>query len=119
MSIQHPTCPLCGGIIAEDGRVLVDMDAGLVVSGHQVAQLTRTEFETFSALWRNRPRTLSKEVLLAASADIGHDDDRELKLVDVMIHKLRKKLQPLGVEIGTAWGEGYRIEQRSKMTVPA
>lgn len=110
MTIQHPTCPLCGSFIHDDGRVLVDLDAGLIVVGHQVAHLTRLELNMFSALWRNRPRTLSKEVLLTASVEAGRDDDREIKLVDVVIHKLRKKLEPLGVTIRTAWGEGYRME---------
>lgn len=109
-SIQHPTCPLCGGLIHDDGRILVDLEGGLVVVGHQMAHLTRLEFAVFSALWRNRPRTLSKETLLVASADAGNDDDREIKIVDVVICKIRKKLQPLGVTIQTVWGEGYRME---------
>jgi DNA-binding response OmpR family regulator len=119
MTIQHPTCPLCGGIIHDDGRVLVDMDAGLVVVGHNVAQLTRLEFAVFAALWRAKPRVLGKETLLAVSADAGRDDEREIKLVDVVVHKIRKKIAPLDIVIGTAWGEGYRIEQRMRAAVPA
>lgn len=110
MTIAHPTCPLCGEIIFDDRRLLVDIDGGLVVRGHSVASLTRTEMAMFGMLWRMRPRTISKETLLAASAEPGRDDDRELKMVDVLICKLRKKLDPLEVRIGTCWGEGYRLE---------
>lgn len=115
MTTQHPTCPLCGANIHEDGRVLVDLDAGLVVVGHHVAQLTRLELSVFSALWRNRPRTFNKEQLMAVSVDPGREDDRELKMADVVICKLRAKLKPLGVSICTVRGEGYRMEHVSRV----
>lgn len=119
MTIQYPTCPLCGSAIHDDGRVLVDLDAGIIVVGHQMAQLTRFELSLFSALWRQRPRTLSKDTLLAASSEAGRDDDRELKIVDVMICKLRAKLRPLGITIRTVWGEGYRMERSIQEEVAA
>ena len=114
MTILHPTCPLCGGTIANDGRVLIDWDGGLVISGHRSAHLTRLEFSVFATLWRNKPKTQSKETLLAASVEPGRDDDREIKLVEQMVHRLRRKLAPLGITIERVWGEGYRIihEQR-------
>jgi two-component system cell cycle response regulator CtrA len=105
------TCPLCAQPIPDDGRILVDLDGGLVVGGGHVAQLTRQEFTLFEALWTSRPRTLSKEQLLdaiyALSASSG--DVPEIKIIDVFICKARKKLVPLGVVIETAWGKGYRI----------
>ncbi|MER9912667.1 winged helix-turn-helix domain-containing protein [Mesorhizobium sp. M0050] len=36
-------------------------------------------------------------------------DEPELKIIDVFVCKLRKKLKPLGVEIQTVWGQGYRL----------
>lgn len=35
-------------------------------------------------------------------------------LVPVLVCNLRKKLRPFGVEIHTIWGQGYKIDQRSK-----
>lgn len=38
----------------------------------------------------------------------------EPKIVDVMVCKLRKKLDALGVEIETIWGWGYRLSPASR-----
>lgn len=110
MSAQHPSCPLCGNPILDDGRLLVDLEGGLIVRGHDMASLTRTEMAMFGLLWARRPAAVTKEALLASSTQPGRDDDRELKLVDVIIHKVRRKLGPLDIRIGTARGEGYRLE---------
>lgn len=102
------SCPLCGGSIVDDGRVRLDPGSGLVVAADRFVRLPALEFSMFEALWTSRPRTLAKEKLLAASAGYT-DDEREVKMVDVVICKLRKKLAPLGVGIGTTWGHGYHI----------
>lgn len=41
-------------------------------------------------------------------------EDTSTNLVTVLICSLRKKLRPFGVEIHTVWGQGYKIDQRSK-----
>ena len=102
-------CPACGSALVDDGTVRFDAEAGIVVAGGHAAVLTVAEAALFQALWRARPRVLSKEQLLSATAGLIGEDDRELKIVDVFVCKARKKLKPLGVEISTAWGKGYRI----------
>lgn len=109
MGIQHPTCPVCGGVIHDDGRVLVDRGGLKVMAGSQEATLTRSEMLTFLALWRERPRVVSHHRLLDATVPPGRDDERDDKILDNWIHKLRRKLNPVGITIETAWGEGYRI----------
>lgn len=105
-------CPLCGGPLPDDG-IYVDFDGGMVVGRGHVAALTRSEFRMFEALWNTRPRMLNKEQLLAATSGYG-DDDREIKLVDVFVCKLRRKLRGTGIVIDTVWGEGYRIVTRGQ-----
>lgn len=100
-------CPLCGNPLPPD-EVLVDLEGGLIVGGGHVTQLTKQEFALFEALWTARPRVMTKEQLLAATAGHGFDD-REIKIVDVFVCKARKKLEPTGIVIDTAWGRGYRI----------
>jgi two-component system, cell cycle response regulator CtrA len=39
-------------------------------------------------------------------------DDPELKIVDVFVCKLRRKLKPFGVVIETRWGYGYALRDR-------
>jgi len=56
-------------------------------------------------------RTRSKEQLLAGIYWRSNDDDApDIKIVDVFICKIRKKIAGSGIEIGTAWGSGYYVE---------
>lgn len=38
----------------------------------------------------------------------------EIKIIDVFVYKLRKKLTPWGIEIKTLWGRGYEMPRASK-----
>ncbi|MEO0870964.1 MAG: helix-turn-helix domain-containing protein [Pseudomonadota bacterium] len=57
----------------------------------------------------------TKDMLLMASRRT--DDDVEIKIVDVFICKLRKKLKPFGIEIKTDWGRGYYLTAEMKTRV--
>jgi two-component system cell cycle response regulator CtrA len=37
--------------------------------------------------------------------------------VKVMVHRVRRKLAPFGVKIGTAWGQGYYLTDKSRQIV--
>jgi len=104
-------CPCCGTPISpNDERLLVADDVGIVVANGQIAHLTPAEMSLLVALREAAPAVLSKERLLAqTNRDLTGRDDREIKIVDVWVCKLRKKLVPLGVEIATSWGQGYRL----------
>ena len=53
-------------------------------------------------------RTLTKPQLLTATAvDAGREDDRELKIIDVIVHKVRAAIGA-GM-ISTSWGVGYAL----------
>ena len=108
MSGQGPTCPVCGAAV-HPARVLVDIDGGMVGRGDRYAHLTWSEMRTFNAMWRVRPHVVSRERLLFATAKPGRDDDREIKVVDVWVSRLRTKLRPLGLNIENAFSEGYRV----------
>ena len=51
---------------------------------------------------------------MAALYEPGVDDEPEMKIVDVFICKLRKKIRPFGLEIATVWGLGYRMSPETK-----
>lgn len=42
------------------------------------------------------------------------DREPEVKIVDVMICKMRRKLKPLCVDIQTHWGRGYYLENADR-----
>lgn len=60
---------------------------------------------------------VTKDAAMMATAEPGADDERDEKLADVLIHKIRKKIEPIGYFISTIHGEGWRIprEFRAKL----
>jgi two-component system, cell cycle response regulator CtrA len=42
------------------------------------------------------------------------DEPPDVKIIDVWICKMRRKLQPFGIEIKTCWGVGYEMPESSK-----
>lgn len=109
MAAEPARCPCCGAALVDDGTVRIDFSAGLIVANARYAALTRAEFSLFAALWNAKPRMMSKVQLLEACHLDFAEDDRDLKIVDVYVCKIRKKLAPLGVIVGTVWGQGYRV----------
>lgn len=69
-------------------------------------RLTGAEERLLSALAASRADYLSKDRLLTAMN--GIDCETDVKIVDVFIFKLRKKLPP-EIEIETIWGRGYAL----------
>lgn len=100
-------CPTCGQVLPVDADLTVD-PAGIVVRGGRFATLTRQEAALFDQLRKARGAVRTKEQLLT-SIYLVDADEPEIKIIDVIVCKLRKKLTPLGVHIGTVWGHGYRL----------
>lgn len=100
-------CPCCGQDLPETGELRVD-DAGIVVFGGRFVILTRQEAEIFGRLRAAGGAMVGRESLHAGLYPI-EADEAEIKIVDVFVCKLRRKLKPLGLEIGTARGLGYRF----------
>jgi len=77
-------------------------------------KLTPSEADILDILLKRN--MVTKEGLLAATRDPSDrgDDERDVKIVDFWISKLRLKLRPLDVSIETQWGEGYRLDAAAK-----
>jgi len=94
--------------VIETGRVRVNLDAKTVEAGGQAVHLTGKEYQMLELLSLRKGTTLTKEMFL--NHLYGGMDEPELKIIDVFICKLRKKLsQATGGEnyIETVWGRGY------------
>ncbi|NTF67715.1 winged helix-turn-helix domain-containing protein [Rhizobium rhizogenes] len=89
----------------------IDREAGIIVANGRFAHFTAQEFEIFQALFDAKGRIQTKENLLSVIAPII-DDEPGIKIVDIYVCKIRKKLTGLGLAIETVWGRGYRINQR-------
>ena len=94
--------------IIKTGRIAFNLDAKTVdVSGYTV-HLTGKEYQMLELLSLRKGTTLTKEMFL--NHLYGGMDEPELKIIDVFICKLRKKLaEATSGEnyIETVWGRGY------------
>ncbi|TGW15798.1 response regulator transcription factor CtrA [Candidatus Hepatobacter penaei] len=91
------------------GRLSVDLQSRQAEVDGKPLSLTCKEYSILELLVMRKGSTLSKEVFL--NHLYGGMDEPELKIIDVFVCKLRKKLtQALGSDdtyIETVWGRGY------------
>ena len=94
--------------VIKTGRVSVNLDAKTVDVEGKAVHLTGKEYQMLELLSLRKGTTLTKEMFL--NHLYGGMDEPELKIIDVFICKLRKKLAAAtGGEhyIETVWGRGY------------
>ena len=94
--------------IIETGLVKVNLDAKTVEVDNAPVHLTGKEYQMLELLSLRKGTTLTKEMFL--NHLYGGMDEPELKIIDVFICKLRKKLaEATGGDsyIETVWGRGY------------
>ncbi len=94
--------------VIQTGKVSVNLDAKTVDVDGKAVHLTGKEYQMLELLSLRKGTTLTKEMFL--NHLYGGMDEPELKIIDVFICKLRKKLAEVtGGEnyIETVWGRGY------------
>ncbi len=94
--------------IIRTGRLTVNLDKRTVEVGGEPLHLTGKEYGILELLSLRKGQTLTKEQFL--NHLYGGIDEPELKIIDVFICKLRKKLaNAIGGTsyIETVWGRGY------------
>jgi len=103
--------------VIKTGDITVNLDAKTVeVNGSRV-HLTGKEYQMLELLSLRKGTTLTKEMFL--NHLYGGMDEPELKIIDVFICKLRKKLAAATVGkhyIETVWGRGYVLRDPSENT---
>ena len=90
------------------GKLVVNLDTRVVSVEDQPVHLTGKEYGILELLSLRKGTTLTKEMFL--NHLYGGMDEPELKIIDVFVCKLRKKLaQATGGKhyIETVWGRGY------------
>ena len=94
--------------VIRTGKITVNLDAKTVEVDGKTVHLTGKEYQMLELLSLRKGTTLTKEMFL--NHLYGGMDEPELKIIDVFICKLRKKLAvATGGEshIDTVWGRGY------------
>ncbi|MBO9445118.1 response regulator transcription factor CtrA [Ruegeria sp. R14_0] len=104
--------------VIHTGRVAVNLDAKTVEVEGKAVHLTGKEYQMLELLSLRKGTTLTKEMFL--NHLYGGMDEPELKIIDVFICKLRKKLSnATGGEnyIETVWGRGYVLRDPQSNSV--
>ena len=94
--------------VIRTGKISVNLDAKTVEADGQPVHLTGKEYQMLELLSLRKGTTLTKEMFL--NHLYGGMDEPELKIIDVFICKLRKKLSRATEGenyIETVWGRGY------------
>ena len=105
--------------VIHTGKIGVNLDAKTVEAEGQPVHLTGKEYQMLELLSLRKGTTLTKEMFL--NHLYGGMDEPELKIIDVFICKLRKKLsQATGGDnyIETVWGRGYVLRDPETASQP-
>ena len=91
------------------GPIAIDLAAQAVTLNGAAMDLTAYEYRLLEYLVRERARVVSKQEL--ADYLYPHDEDRDSNVLEVLIGRLRRKLDPDGslAPIETLRGRGYRF----------
>ncbi|MDH5454328.1 MAG: response regulator transcription factor [Paracoccaceae bacterium] len=106
--------------IIKTGLINVNLDAKTVEVEDETVHLTGKEYQMLELLSLRKGTTLTKEMFL--NHLYGGMDEPELKIIDVFICKLRKKLaEATGGEnyIETVWGRGYVLREPTRSGMDA
>ena len=98
--------------IVQIGDLIVNVDAKTVHINRVCVNLTRKEYQMLELLSLRSGTTLTKEMFL--NHLYGGMDEPEIKIIDVFMCKLRKKLAVAsgGKDyIETVWGRGYLLRE--------
>ena len=101
--------------VVQTGDLIVKLDAKTVEINEVRVHVTGKEYQMLELLSLRKGTTITKEMFL--SQLYGGMDEPEMKIIDVFICKLRKKLA--GASNGknyieTVWGRGYMLREPSE-----
>ena len=108
--------------VIQTGDLVVNLDTKTVEVGGQRVHLTGKEYQMLELLSLRKGTTLTKEMFL--NRLYGGMAEPELKIIDVFICKLRKKLANASEGrnyIETVWGRGYVLREphEDEVRIPA
>jgi two-component system cell cycle response regulator CtrA len=104
--------------IIHTGKISINLDAKTVDVAGTTVHLTGKEYQMLELLSLRKGTTLTKEMFL--NHLYGGMDEPELKIIDVFICKLRKKLAEAtdgDNYIETVWGRGYVLRDPEPVIV--
>ena len=86
---------------------------GISFESPPIFALTRAEAIIFGCLMKIKLAT--REHLMMAIYQDRQQDEAEIKIVDVWVCKIRRKLKPFDIQIQNQWGQGYFLSADMKV----
>ena len=90
------------------GPVRLDTVSRNITMSGEVVEFSSKELAVFELLLQRPGRVVAKEQLLEHM--YGFDEEVSQNAVEVLIHRLRKKIEPYGLAVRTIRGLGYVLE---------
>lgn len=100
-----------------ENTVLSYDDDILSMACSAVFSLSRSQAHVFIAILRKTPDITKKHLHNVIEANrLDHDEPTDPKIVDVVIHNIRKKIERIDatLQIKTVWGKGYTMEHDAR-----
>ncbi len=91
------------------GRLRLDVAARRLFHDDQAIEMSARELALTELLLARQGRVVSKEQIIDHL--FGFGDDVGSNAIEVYVHRVRKKLEPLGIEIRTVRGMGYLLDK--------
>lgn len=106
-----------------EAKLKVNLTTRSVTINDTAIHFTPKELALMLLLASSPGRVLSKEMILTQLYVDGLDEEPEMKIIDVFVCKLRRKLTDVHPDsekfIETIWGRGYRLPAQSELSPPA
>jgi two-component system OmpR family response regulator len=96
------------GLELVHGRLRLDVAARRLFYDDQAIELPARELALIELLLARQGRVVSKEQMIDHL--FGFGDDVGPNAIEVYVHRVRRKLEPLGIEIRTVRGMGYLLD---------
>jgi two-component system response regulator TctD len=93
------------------GAVVIDLSARAALSDGKPLDLGRREFDVLEVLATRAGTTVNKEQLVLRL--FGYDDSGTPNAVELLVSRVRRKLEHSGLEIVTHRGVGYMLRERA------
>lgn len=99
--------------VVTTGNLSVNISTKTVTANDQALHFTAKEYAVLELLALRKGITITKEMLL--NHLYGGMDEPEIKIIDVFVCKIRKKLRAVGGhDVETVWGRGYVLRDEPK-----
>ncbi len=96
--------------LIEFGPLVLNTKERIVTIVEEILSISPREFNVLEALLLRSGKVVSKDYLIENMSN--WDDDIGSNAIEVYVHRLRKKLEPFGIDIMTIRGLGYMLEKR-------